>query len=77
MELWVADEKGSVPGVGDLLFGGLVNGAALTAGFGFGVISFSETTAMASGETYRLTAAQSTVPQMDITGGEVVIERLG
>ncbi|MCE9610410.1 MAG: hypothetical protein K8R23_09475 [Chthoniobacter sp.] len=68
---------GTAPGVGDLLFGGMVNGAALSAGSGFGVISFSETTALTSGETYRLTAAQSTVPQMDITGGEVVIERLG
>jgi hypothetical protein len=41
------------------------------------VFSFSETFAMAGGEVYRLTAAQSSVPQMDITGGEVVIERLG
>ncbi len=56
---------------------GTFNGAALTAGFGFGVISFSETVALASGETYRLTALQTNVPQMDITGGEVVIERLG
>ena len=41
------------------------------------VFSFSETIDMAGGEVYRLTAAQSSVPQMDITGGEVVIERLG
>lgn len=69
--------SGTAPGVGDLLFGGLVNGAALTVGYGIGVVSFSETIALASGETYRLTASQSAVPQLDITGGEVVIERLG
>ncbi len=68
---------GTAPGVGDLLFAGMVNGAALTAGFGFGVISFSETIAMAGGETYRLTAYQNSGWQLDITGGAVVIERLG
>ena len=69
--------SGTAPGVGDLLFAGLVNGAAFTAGSGFGAISFSETIAMAGGETYGLTAHQTAYPQMDITGGEVVIERLG
>lgn len=68
---------GTAPGVGGLLFAGLVNGAAIGAGFGLRVISFSETIALASGETYRLTARQDSVAQLNITGGEVVIERLG
>ena len=43
---------------------------------GTGVIVFGETMAMASGETYQLTAYQASGEQLDITGGELVIERL-
>jgi hypothetical protein len=68
---------GTASGVGDPLFAGMVDGAALATGSHSGVISFSETLALGSGETYRLTALQLSATQMDITGGEVVIERLG
>ena len=47
---------GTAPGVGDLLYAGWVDGAALDHASGTGVIVFSETVAMAGGETYQLTA---------------------
>ena len=67
---------GTAAGVGDLLYGGWVDGTALDHASGTGVIAFSETVAMASGETYQLTAYQASGEQLDITGGELVIERL-
>lgn len=68
---------GTAPGVGEVLYGGWVDGGALPGLSGTGVIAFSETIAMASGETYRLQAFQNSGVALDIVGGEVVIERLG
>ena len=67
---------GTASGVGDRLYGGWVDGAALDHAAGTGVIAFSETVAMAGGETYQLTAYQASGEQLDFTGGELVIERL-
>lgn len=63
--------------MGGLLFGGQVSGGAASAGFGVAVISFSETVALAGGDTYGLAAVQNSGAQLDITDGEVLIERLG
>ena len=53
-----------------------VDGAALHHAAGTGVIAFGETVVMAGGETYQLTAYQTSGEQLDFTGGELLIERL-
>ena len=69
--------SGTAPGAGDPLYGGWVSGSALNDPDGTGVIAFSETIALAPGQTYWLTAYQSSGNPLDITSGELLIERLG